>query len=175
MDPFQADPLTFTVHPEVPVNPQERDAVDGAFKVPTLRNVALTGPYFHSGSKGTLEQVVEFYNRGGDRRGPNGNDTTGIGANASNLDPDIQPLGLTEAERADLVAFLRALTDERVRWESAPFDHPQIQVPDGHAVLSPGVLIKDSSGRGKSVPRIVPAVGRFGRAPKGLAPLGEFL
>ena len=51
--------------PNLNVSPSERVAVDGAFKVPSLRNVALTAPYFHNGSAATLMQVVEFYNRGG--------------------------------------------------------------------------------------------------------------
>lgn len=73
------------------------DSVDlGAFKTPTLRNVVLTAPYMHDGSIETLEQVVEFYDAGG-RANPH-------------LDSEIRPLGLTEEERASLVAFLRALT-----------------------------------------------------------------
>ena len=119
--------------PTVTPTPDFRDAVDGAFKVPTLRNIGLTGPYFHNGSRSTLEQVVEFYNRGGDRRGPDGNDTTGFGINPSNLDPDISPKGMTPAELTDLVAFLRnGLTDPRVAWERAPFDHPSISIMSGH-------------------------------------------
>lgn len=68
------------------------------FKVPTLRNVALTAPYMHDGSMPTLEAVVEHYNSGG-KQHPNKNAL-------------LQPLGLTAAEKADLVAFLRSLTDE---------------------------------------------------------------
>ncbi len=68
-----------------------------AFKTPGLRNVALTAPYMHDGSLKTLEEVVEFYNRGGD--------------DSTNLDPLMQPLGLTPREQWDLVAFLHALTD----------------------------------------------------------------
>lgn len=67
-----------------------------AFKTPSLRNVALTAPYFHDGSAPTLEAVIDFYNRGGDRHGVN---------------PLIMPLGLDAQDQADLVAFLRALTD----------------------------------------------------------------
>jgi cytochrome c peroxidase len=70
----------------------------GKFKVPGLRNVAVTGPYMHDGSLPTLEAVVEQYDRGG-RAGPN-------------TDPLIAPLRLTSPEKADLVAFLRALTDQ---------------------------------------------------------------
>ncbi len=121
----------------------QRVAVDGAFKVPTLRNVALTAPYFHNGGQATLRQVVEFYNRGGDRRGPNGDDTTGTGDNGegrpvksgmggSNLDPDIEQLDLSESEITNLVEFLKALTDPRVACHRAPFDHPELKITDGH-------------------------------------------
>lgn len=144
-DPIQMKPCLFTIktdaidcwtHPDPNLT---RVGVDGAFKTPSLRNVALTQPYFHNGSRFTLEQVVEFYNRGGDRRGPDGNDTSGFmdpGASnggRSNAHPVIRPLGLTAEEKADLVAFLRnALTDRRVACEQAPFDHPELRVFNGH-------------------------------------------
>jgi cytochrome c peroxidase len=73
----------------------KRDTDRGKFKTPTLRGVGLTAPYMHDGSIRTLEEVVEFYNRGG-------------GANP-NRDPLLQPLGLSAAEIRDLVAFLKAL------------------------------------------------------------------
>jgi cytochrome c peroxidase len=66
-DPFQADSNLFAASLD-PVVSDERDAIDGAFKVPALRNVELTGPYFHNGGQATLQQVVQFYNRGGDRK-----------------------------------------------------------------------------------------------------------
>lgn len=66
------------------------------FKTPSLRNVALTAPYMHDGSLSTLREVVEHYDRGG---------VAGPG-----LDPRIRPLGLSEAEKDDLVAFLESLT-----------------------------------------------------------------
>jgi cytochrome c peroxidase len=97
-----------------------RVAVDGAFKVPGLRNVEFTGPYMHNGGMATLEQVIRFYNRGGDVVG----------------DPDladsVEPLNLTEGQQAELVAFLRALTDERVLFRQAPFDHPELFIAHGH-------------------------------------------
>jgi cytochrome c peroxidase len=100
----------------------ERANVTGTFKTPSLRNVELTGPYFHNGGKATLMQVVDFYNRGGD-----------FGSeNRDNLDPDISPLFLTDPEKESLVAFLVALTDERVRYQRAPFDHPSLCLPHGH-------------------------------------------
>ncbi len=71
----------------------------GKFKVPGLRNVAATGPYMHDGSVATLQDAIEQYARGG-RGGPN-------------TDAVIVPLLLTEDDKADLVAFLRALTDDR--------------------------------------------------------------
>jgi cytochrome c peroxidase len=89
---------------------------NGTFRVPGLRNVEFTGPYFHNGGQATLEQVVDFYNRGSDF--PDG----GVG-------PDIRRLGLSANERATLVAFLKSLTDDRVRFERAPFDHPELCVP----------------------------------------------
>ena len=99
----------------------ERAFVAGSFKVPGLRNVELVGPYFHNGGKSTLMQVVEMYDDGGDFHNP----TTA---------PLIRPLGMSDEELTDVVAFLLALTDERVRWQRAPFDHPQLFVPDGDSV-----------------------------------------
>lgn len=68
----------------------------GAFKTPSLRNVAVTGPYMHDGSLKTLEEVVEFYNQGG-RKNPF-------------LSSGIRPLNLSEQEKRDLVEFLKSLT-----------------------------------------------------------------
>lgn len=76
---------------------EEKAEFRGAFKTPGLRNVALTAPYMHNGSLGSLDAVVAFYNRGGD--------------DMRNLSPLIQPLELTPEEQWDLVAFLNALTD----------------------------------------------------------------
>jgi cytochrome c peroxidase len=87
----------------------------GEFRTPSLRNVALRGPYFHNGSKATLTDVVEFYNRGGDFDAPNIN---------HNL---IRPLNLSAPQKADLIAFLsRPLTDPRVAAATAPFDRPTL-------------------------------------------------
>lgn len=68
----------------------------GAFKTPTLRDVALTRPYMHNGAYNTLEEVVEHYNRGGDTK--------------ESLDPNMQPLELSAQEKTDLVEFLNSLT-----------------------------------------------------------------
>ena len=70
----------------------------GKFKVPTLRNVALTGPYMDDGSLATLRDVVDHYSRGGQGH--------------PNIDPTIRPLNLTEQEKQDLLAFLESLIDE---------------------------------------------------------------
>ncbi|RMG95486.1 MAG: hypothetical protein D6706_11995, partial [Chloroflexi bacterium] len=135
-DPF-GNPLSFTrliqqgiivgppflINP--PVNPTERVAVDGSFKTPTLRNIELTAPYMHNGGMATLEQVMEFYNRGGDFHDEN----------MADLDPNIGNLGLTQEEIDALVAFMISLTDERVRYQQAPFDHPQLFIPDGNGEL----------------------------------------
>ncbi len=68
----------------------------GRFKTPTLRNVAVTGPYMHDGSIETLEEVIELYDQGGEDN--------------PMLDSGIRPLRLTDREKADLLEFLKALT-----------------------------------------------------------------
>ncbi len=73
------DPRNCTLVPRLNHVPAlaPRDAVDGSFKVPILRNVGLTPPYFHNGGQASLHEVVDFYSRGGDRRGPPNDDTSG--------------------------------------------------------------------------------------------------
>src|SRR5205807_6154452 len=105
----------------LPLSAADPAGAQGAFKTPGLRNVELTGPYMHNGGMATLQQVVEFYDRGGDF----------AQQNMDNLDPNILPLHLTAEQRDDLVQFLVALTDERVRWQRAPFDHPELCFPNG--------------------------------------------
>jgi cytochrome c peroxidase len=78
------------------VTKEEKDK--GAFKTPTIRNVTQREPYMHNGVFQSLEEVIDFYDRGG-------------GA-AAGKSPLIQPLGLTDAEKRDLLAFLQALTGE---------------------------------------------------------------
>lgn len=82
---------------EVPIGAKS-DADIGAFKTPTIRDIARTAPYLHDGSEKTLEEVVEFYDKGGN-------------ANPF-LDRDMKPLKLTAQEKADVVAFMKALTGE---------------------------------------------------------------
>jgi cytochrome c peroxidase len=99
----------------------EATDVAGTFKVPGLRNVELNGPYFHNGGKSTLAQVVDFYDNGGDFDH----------ATNPTKAPALVPLQLNADQQKSLVAFLLALTDDHVRWQQAPFDHPQLFVPDG--------------------------------------------
>jgi cytochrome c peroxidase len=175
-DAFFINPCTFEAIPCVPVTESgPRVAVDGSFKVPTLRNVELTGPYFHNGGYATLDSVVEFYNRGGNRRWlSTGGDTTGLaGGNDSNLDQDIFPLMLGKPDRDAIVAFLKALTDERVRWEMAPFDHPSLKVAHGSAGDEYSTTM-NSDGTAKDSFIAIPAVGASGRAAKGLGPIQPF-
>jgi len=77
-------------------NERKVAAMKGAFKTPTLRNVALTAPYMHNGCYKTLQEVVDHYDRGGDVH--------------ENLSPDMKPLHLTAEQKGDLVAFLESLT-----------------------------------------------------------------
>ena len=74
---------------------------DKGFKAPTLRNIALTAPYMHNGIFPTLEEVIDFYAQGGGR-------TDGV----LNVDVPVQGFEISDSEKADLVAFLYALTDE---------------------------------------------------------------
>jgi cytochrome c peroxidase len=104
-----------------PLAPTERVAVNGAFKTPGLRNIALTAPYFHNGGTRTLKEVVDFYNRGGDFHEQN----------IADLDAGIVSLNMTEAQKQDMVAFMEGLTDDRVLFERAPFDHPELLIPNG--------------------------------------------
>jgi hypothetical protein len=69
--------------------------------------------------------VVDFYNRGGD-------------FNHKDKDSHIRPLRLSEVQKNGLVAFMLALTDERVRYERAPFDHPALDVPNGPSLPAVG-------------------------------------
>ena len=91
---------------ELTGNPEDR----GKFKAPTLRNIAVTGPYLHDGSVETLEELISFYAAGGRNitEGPNAGD----GTKHPNKSTFIVGFDLSESERADLIEFLNALTDE---------------------------------------------------------------
>ncbi|MGE5446640.1 MAG: cytochrome-c peroxidase [Ignavibacteriales bacterium] len=83
----------------------------GAFKTPTLREIARTGPYMHDGSLKTLEEVVEFYDKGGIKN--------------PNLDKEMKPLNLTDEEKRDLVEFLKTLNEGGWQKITAPKILPQ--------------------------------------------------
>jgi hypothetical protein len=147
-----------------------RTAMHGAFKTSSLRNVDLTGPYFHHGGSATLRQTVDHYDRGGDFHENNIDD----------LSFDITDLFLTDQQKDDLVTFMLTLTDERVRQEKAPFDHPQLFIPDGSRqegsqIVGDFDLIRPDGFRDTELIREIPAVGAGGLPAEGLPPLKTFL
>lgn len=135
----------------------------GSFKAAPLRNVELTGPYFHNGGKLTLRQVVDFYVRGGDFPISN---AAHRDFNLVNMNAEIQS-NLSEEEEIALVDFLLELTDERNRFDKAPFDHPEVIIPvDGAAPDNTGgraALLAAVCGTGPCF-QDVPAVGAAGMA-----------
>ena len=118
-------------------------SVSGAVKTPDLRNIELTAPYFLNGGQATLNQLVDFYSRGGDFP-------------SANVDPSLKRAGFSADDKAAVVAFLKSLTDERVRNQSAPFDHPSLIVPNG-MVMSNGSMTEQNI--------TIPATGAAGGAP----------
>ncbi len=117
-------------------------SVRGAVKTPSLRNIELTAPYFLNGGQATLEQVVDFYSHRGDFP-------------SADMDPNLERASFGLFDKLAVVAFLRSLTDERVRNQSAPFDHPSLTIPNG-AVVTNGVLTEQTI--------IIPATGAGGGA-----------
>ncbi|MEA3172702.1 MAG: hypothetical protein QOF42_113 [Gammaproteobacteria bacterium] len=153
---IQLDPIT-----KKPAKVLDRQAIHGSFKAPNLRNVLYTGPYFHNGDSASLRHVVEFYTRGGNF--PNTNfrdlDTDVFGIPGLRF-PEFRPTARKNIH--DLVAFVAlGLTDERVACEKAPFDHPQLFVPNGSLDNQPAA---DSMLE-------IPAVGETGRP----TPISTFL
>ncbi|MFO7579089.1 MAG: cytochrome c peroxidase [Nitrosomonas halophila] len=158
-DPF-GTPLSYTKQLyAAPVCPDGHSCpvvADGFFKVPGLRNVELTAPYFHNGGELTLRGVLDVYSRGGNFAQLTERDGSSIML--------LNILHLSEQEKLDLEAWLLSLTDERVRYRRAPFDHPQIFVPNGH----PGDTEKiDKQVAGTAADHMVemPAVGEEGAYP----------
>lgn len=101
----------------------------GKFRTPSLRNVALTAPYFHDGSAATLADVLDHYRKGG-RTVASGRHA-GIGADSPLRDGMIAGNTATDAEIADIIAFLESLTDEVFLTNPAysdpwPADHPAV-------------------------------------------------
>jgi len=131
--------------------PSEPIVIDGAFKVPGLRNVELTAPYFHNGGHLNLSSVLEFYSHGGDAH------EGMVTLDGVHIEP-MPFLGLSTEERQALEAFLISLTDERVRFQKAPFDHPQLFIPNGPGAprsIAPGDRLAE-----------IPAVGATGGPPQ---------
>ncbi|MBS1793167.1 MAG: VCBS repeat-containing protein [Acidobacteria bacterium] len=109
----------------------------GQFRVPSLRNVGLRSSYMHNGRFGALEDVVEFYNRGGDFPGEP-NFAAGL----------VAPRNLTAQQKSDLVAFLRnSLTDDRVRNELPPFDRPQLYSESNRVPAITGTGVAGTGGQ----------------------------
>jgi cytochrome c peroxidase len=118
-------------------------SVNGAVKTPSLRNIELTAPFFLNGGQATLGQVVDFYSRRGDFP-------------SADMDPNLERASFGTLDKIAVVAFLKSLTDERVRNQSAPFDHPSLTIPNG-GVVSNGVLTEQMI--------TIPATGAGGGAP----------
>ena len=81
-------------------NETKEDFDKGAFKTLGVRDITKSAPYMHNGIKANLEEVIEFYDRGGDVK--------------ENLSPFITPLGLSNQEKKDLVEFLKSLDGEPI-------------------------------------------------------------
>jgi cytochrome c peroxidase len=145
-------------------NPARGTNIDGSFKIPHLRNIEMTGPYFHHGGALTLKQAVEFYARHGDF----------ADVNDPNIDVGLAMVQNIDHPDADLIVkFLLTLTDERVRWEQAPFDHPQLFIPNGHTATGNHPVLGASYLPDNIL--VLPAVGAVGRStlPAGPYPAGN--
>lgn len=107
---FSADPVAGAA--KLASADPEDESTKGQFRTKSLLNVAETSPYFHNGSASTLEDAVRHYNVGGDTPG----------SYAGLVDPKVRPLGLSDAEVSELVAFLQSLTGEPVpaEWRADP-------------------------------------------------------
>ncbi|WAC14539.1 cytochrome-c peroxidase [Dyadobacter pollutisoli] len=107
---FEILGTTLTDDLEKPVNDPDNGRFDirptpyykGAFKTPTVRNAAKTAPYMHHGTFGSLEKVIEFYNKGGGG---------GLGLDVPRQTLSTMALNLNEQEKTDLISFLHSLTD----------------------------------------------------------------
>ena len=151
-------------------------ATKGVFKIPGLRNVELTGPYMHNGGMSSLEQVVEFYARKGNV--DNDDRHTLIDSITLAGEPGAEEQAIAAKNRADLIDFLKTFTDDRVRYQKAPFDHPGIVVITGHKgnhqAATPGNPLHPDLARDETL--TVEAIGKNGSATpirpfvEGLAP-----
>jgi hypothetical protein len=108
-------------------------------RTPSLRNVELRAPYMHNGRFTSLTEVIDFYDRGGDFPDPK--------------DPEIEPLGLTVQQKADLLAFLtRPLTDPRLVAGAPPFDRPTLYTESSRVPVVEGAGLP---GTGDFIPAVV--------------------
>jgi cytochrome c peroxidase len=168
-DPF-GNPLSFSrgvqigtiLDPNRPAGQEitatTRLAINGAFKTPGLRNVALTGPYMHTGGYATLSQVINNYHRVGDFGRENFVD----------LSPDTAMAGgMTVFQKRDLLQLMLEMTDPRVEKMSAPFDHPELSIPNGHTLKAgtTSTVINRGDGAAKDDIKVIPATGKNGGAP----------
>lgn len=158
-------PTTSTASAELNKPKRKRflSAANGSFKIPTLRNIELTGPYMHNGGMATLDEVLAFYTRGGNFATPP-KEFAKIFA--------LVDLRLTPQKRTDLLNFLKSLTDDRVRYEKAPFDHPEIRVPHGHVGDNSSITRQNPMNASLAADQflVIPAVGAAGR----MQPLQSF-
>jgi len=92
----------------------------------------------HNGSMATLEEVLEFYARGGNFNNNFTHEFVAEMGQIAGKDPVLNATAIQK--RADIVAFLKSLTDDRVKYEKAPFDHPELTIPNGHTGNASAVI-----------------------------------
>ncbi|MFT5130375.1 MAG: iduronate 2-sulfatase, partial [Rhodothermales bacterium] len=111
----------------------------GTFRTSHLRNVSLRGAFFHTGSVGSLSDVIDFYDRGGD-------------FTAANKDPRVTNLNLSQNQKDELTAFLEMWTDPRVAAASDHFDHPTLY---GGSAREPELFNAGIAGTGAVTPQVI--------------------
>jgi cytochrome c peroxidase len=134
----------------------------GKFRAPTLRNIAVTAPYMHDGSVGSLEEVIAIYARGGREvaEGPQAGD----GRDSPRKSPLVSGFEITPEETADLIAFLRSLTDEAFLseprfsdpWSQATADRHPADFHDHKSELYEGEIAGVSRRGSAAAPRDLP-------------------
>ncbi|MFY9341700.1 MAG: cytochrome c peroxidase [Planctomycetota bacterium] len=120
----------------------------GKFRVASLRNVEHTAPYFHNGGAKTLQEVLDFYDRGGDFH--------------ANQAANLTPRNYTIAEKAAIIALLKTLTDPRLAAGAAPFDQPTLGSQNGRLVTSIGASAVTSQGPLVAYAPFAPRLGEAG-------------
>jgi hypothetical protein len=133
--------------------------VTGCLKVPSLRNSELTGPYFHNGGMKNASEILLFYGRGQNFPNPEVASINAVnGAGPADLTNGLVALKLPVSVIEGVVApgFLNIFTDDRVKFQKAPFDHPELIVPNGPAKSN------NRSGAALDTSLDIPAVGAGG-------------